>query len=114
MKPLTITHLKHFPTSDKGKDKAVSTHTIKTYRGSRGTASPILNHCNKLKSITTSHTNRFTLEKEPRYSVNRRIGGPQPLWMFRLQKKNLAPSGIQTTGCQSYDLKMWFDGLNNA
>jgi len=57
--------------------KMIIVHAIKAYRGSRGTAPLIFNLVITWRISSYFTICRFIIKKEPRYSFNRRLRGPQ-------------------------------------
>ena len=47
--------------------------------------------------MSTPRTGRFILEKEPRYELNWRLGGPQEqVWTCQRKEKLIVAAGIRT------------------
>ena len=67
----------HLDISDIKKSERVHLHAIKAHRRSRGIAPLIPNLCTRRGQWSTLSLGRFTPGKEPRYPLNRRLGGPQ-------------------------------------
>jgi hypothetical protein len=79
--------LKLLPT--KGWCELVPAHAMKAYRGGRSRVPLILNLGTRRRPVATFTLRSLTPGKEPRYPLNRRMGGPhsQTEWFYR--KENL-------------------------
>jgi hypothetical protein len=74
-------------------EKKVPVHGMKAYGDSRDTAPLIHNLGTKVETSDNSHTPNAL----PRYSLSRKLGGPQRrAERFAEEKKTLAPTGIPT------------------
>ena len=73
------------------KVKIALEHTTKAQTGSRGIALFSLTSALDRGWWSTSRSGRFTPEKETRYTLYMRLGGPNRVWT---SAENLVPSGI--------------------
>jgi hypothetical protein len=77
---------------------------MKSDRGSRGIAPLSFNLGIRYAGgggVVTSRVSRFTPEKEPRYPLNRWLGGPQSLCGRSGEGKNVYPTGIRALAVYS-------------
>ena len=75
--------------------KLQSVHAIMAYKGITGIAPLILNFRARWGELSTSRSGRCTPGKEPRYPLNRRVGGPQSR-SGRLGEERLACAEART------------------
>jgi hypothetical protein len=77
----------------KGKGEVVPVHTVTKYRRSRIIDPLIVNLSSRWTEWSTSRPGRFTPGKEPRYPLDRRLGGPRRQENTVFQKLTLCRRG---------------------